>query len=269
MIRPFTLLTMILAAASGAYLFSVKHQAQLLDDQLAAVAQQSRLDGQRIRVLQAQWALEIDPTRLSQLASQFTTLQPMRPAQLVTLAALRQDLPSPGVGAPEPNPEEPMPADLGTPSPDQSMPDTSAFSVTLAANGLPLPPPQMPPDIAPAELAPQNLGSPITKLAAADPSAGLAPSLPHVAVRRPRATPTRFAQNVTPPSFIASQSDVMPSLPRAQPIAAQIVSVGAPASSGLPLPTSNASAGAVATGGSMLGMAQDALAPPQPLGTDN
>ena len=107
MIRSFTLITMLLAAGSGAYLFAVKHRAQSLDDQIAHILDQTRQDAGRITVLQAQWALEIDPTRLQQLASQFTTLQPMQPAQLVTLAALRTSLPAPGSVAPAANPELP------------------------------------------------------------------------------------------------------------------------------------------------------------------
>jgi hypothetical protein len=100
MIRPFTLITMLLAAGSGAYLFAVKHRAQTLDDQLAGVNQKILLDAQRITVLQAQWALETDPTRLSGLARQFSPLQPMKPAQLVTLAALRDELPPPNTVTP-------------------------------------------------------------------------------------------------------------------------------------------------------------------------
>ena len=50
MIRPFTLLTAMLFALSGAYLFAVKHRAQVLDDEIAATAQATRLDQQRIRV---------------------------------------------------------------------------------------------------------------------------------------------------------------------------------------------------------------------------
>ena len=101
MIRPFTLITMLLAALSGAYLFAVKHQAQVLDEQIAALSQSARLDAMRIRVLQGQWSLETDPTRLQQLAAQFTSLQPMQPAQLVTLAALVADLPAAGSAAPD------------------------------------------------------------------------------------------------------------------------------------------------------------------------
>lgn len=274
MIRPLTLLTVVLAAASGAYLFAVKHRAQVLDDQLAAVAQESRLDGQRIRVLQAQWALEIDPTRLSHLAGQFTTLQPVKPDQLVTLAALRQVLPPAGVAAPEPNPEEPMPVVLDNPSSDQNAPTDDGFATTLAANGLPLPPPQMPPQT-PLNSAPQQADTPVvTKLAAADPSSILptigllptpAPSKPRPAPHRVHAAATRLAQNVPPPAFGVAHGYEIPAAPRDEPMGAQLVSERASAATATAMATSNTAS----AGGSMLGMAQNALAPPQPLGTDN
>ena len=91
MIRPFTLITAALFVLSGAYLFAVKQRAQVLEDKLAQVAQATRLDEQRVRVLQAQWALEVDPSRLQQLATQFTTLQPMKPSQMVALSQLADD----------------------------------------------------------------------------------------------------------------------------------------------------------------------------------
>jgi hypothetical protein len=116
MIRPFTLLSAILFVVSGAYLFVVKHQARMLDDQIAAVTQATRLDQQRIRVLQAQWALEADPSRLAQLSTQFTALQPMKPSQLVTLASLGSVLPAPGSAAPGPNPLDAAPV-LPVPAP--------------------------------------------------------------------------------------------------------------------------------------------------------
>jgi hypothetical protein len=110
MIRPFTLITAMLFVLSGAYLFAVKHRSQMLEDQIAQVTQATRLDAQRIRVLQAQWALEADPSRLTQLSTQFTNLQPMKPSQLVTLASLTTALPAPGSPVPGPNPEDVMPA---------------------------------------------------------------------------------------------------------------------------------------------------------------
>ncbi len=144
MIRPFTFITMLLAALSGAYLFAVKHRAQVLDDQIAQIADQSRLDAQRIRVLQAQWALEIDPTRLTQLASQFTKLQPMKPAQLVTLAALGTSLPPPGSRPPGGNPAEttqPMPAVVADAAPEAALPLPPEAAPEAAPEAPPVAPP--------------------------------------------------------------------------------------------------------------------------------
>jgi hypothetical protein len=239
MIRPFTLITMMLAMLSGAYLFAVKHRAQLLDDQLSAVADQTRQDEQRIRVLQAQWSLEIDPTRLSRLAHQFTSLQPMRPAQLTTLTNLASALPAPGSLAPGANPVAPMP----------DMPQTAAAAAPASvasaspAASLPLPPPAQPAALrlASAEARPE---SPQGRPAAPHVQRNAAvkehrsPSHSHVAT-------DEFAENLPPPRPVHSL----------YPIGAQIVSVRA------------TSAGATGNG-SALAMGAD-LAPPQPLAGAN
>jgi hypothetical protein len=135
MIRPFTLMTATLAALAGAYLFDVKHRAQVLENQLAHVAEQSRVDKRQIQVLQAQWAQETDPSRLQQLANNFTALQPMRPSQLVTLADLRSDLPPAGSAAPAEAPATvAVDVSVNAPAPPASPPAA-----------LPLPPPPAPP----------------------------------------------------------------------------------------------------------------------------
>ncbi len=113
-VRPFTFLAGLLFALSGAYLFVVKHQSQGLEDQMEQLAESSRQDEQAIRVLQAQWALEADPSRIASLAAQFTGLQPMKPGQLVTLASLASSLPAPGSAAPFNNPQDEVPAIPGT-----------------------------------------------------------------------------------------------------------------------------------------------------------
>jgi hypothetical protein len=107
MIRPLTLITAAMFAFSGAYLFAVKQRSQVLDDKLSQVAQATRLDEQRVRVLQAQWALEVDPSRLQKLANKFTALQPMKPSQMVALSQLAGLLPAsnslvPGSSEPAP-----------------------------------------------------------------------------------------------------------------------------------------------------------------------
>jgi len=252
MIRPFTLVTMLLAAGSGAYLFAVKHQAQVLDDQLAATANQSRLDAQRIRVLQAQWALEIDPSRLNQLATQFTVLQPMKPEQLVTLASLQTVLPPAGSNAPAPNPDVPGSAIIITPA---------VVADNAVADGAPtasaLPPPADAPPAASAAARPgiaAHHGKPAaSRLASAEAVLrGMKHSRPVYLARAGqsvlRLADARDVADMPPPRPLFTSSPVMP-------MGAQVMSVRAEASPSYPPPPS----------GSMLGMATN-LAPPQPLG---
>ncbi|HQT63357.1 MAG: hypothetical protein B7Z75_00135 [Acidocella sp. 20-57-95] len=187
MIRPLTLLTMMLAAGSGAYLFAVKHKAQVLDDQLASVAQQTRLDEQRIRVLQAQWALETAPPRLKQLAAQFTDLQPMKPAQLVTLASLETSLPPPGKVAPIDNPVAPMPPQITAAAPPVAAPPVSSppvASLPVTAPVAQAPVPQK--FLAAAAPAPAPVTAPVVPpvaMASATPTA--MPKIPQPAAVKP------------------------------------------------------------------------------------
>jgi hypothetical protein len=175
MIRPFTLITMLLAAGSGAYLFAIKHRAQTLDDQLAGVNQKILLDAQRITVLQAQWALETDPTRLSGLARQFSPLQPMKPAQLVTLAALRDELPPPDSAAP------------ATAAAPQLVASPALVPQAATAPSLPMPPP-----VAPMRVATANGVS-------AHPPRPVSHSLLHLAS-------TKAAETLAPPRVFSPQS---------------------------------------------------------------
>jgi hypothetical protein len=199
MIRPFTFITMLLAALSGAYLFAVKHRAQVLDDQLAAVRQATQLDEKNVRVLQAQWASEIDPTRLKQLAAAFSPLQPMKPAQLVTLAALRDALPPPESPAPAENPAAPAPAVIA----DAAPPPSLAAAITVAP-ALPLPPPAAPMPAAPPPVAP-TAAAPRLLLASASPR-------PVARVARAAARPQRVGA-----SHLAS-GEWADSLPPPQPL---------------------------------------------------
>jgi hypothetical protein len=226
MIRPFTFITMMLAAISGAYLFAVKHRAQVMDDQIAQLADQSRLDDQRIRVLQAQWALEIDPTRLQQLANRFTALQPMQPAQLVTFATLQAQLPAANTPPPANAPATPA--------------LTVAANATPAAAALPLPPPL--PPAPPVGMSSANVAfaeSVVRSLRDTHSSLHLA------AARSVETLPPPRPLYVAPRAVMAQSS-----LPIA-PIGAQVMSVKASAA-----PEQNS--------GSLLGMAAE-LPPPQPL----
>jgi len=246
-IRPFTLITMLLAALSGAYLFAVKHQAQVLDDQIAALSQSSRLDAMRIRVLQGQWSLETDPTRLQQLAAQFTSLQPMQPAQLVTLAALVAELPAAGSAAPASNPALPAQAV------PQMAPELTAQNAA-PAGALPLPPP-------PAPAAPPQM---LASLAPATPVASK-PFVHRVGHSALHLANTELAEALPPPKpyIPRAPGEAEPvqssALAPAGPMGAQVMSVKA--TNMVPQYVQPVVA---QDGGSVLGMASD-LPPPQPL----
>jgi hypothetical protein len=262
MIRPFTLITMLLAAGSGAYLFAVKHHAQMLDDQIADISQESRLDAQRIRVLQAQWALETDPTRLAHLASQFTNLQPMQPAQLVTLAALRTSLPPAGAKPPESNPElpvQPAPAELVASSAQPAQADAAQPGVARpnAQVATLLPPPHR-------QVRP---GAPVMTADASPAPRPFAPRPVHrVNHSVLQAANTQFAEALPPPRpyqplpYQAPRMVAPPMMAPAAPMGAQVMSVKAtqyvPAPATPPVSTNDS--------GSALGMAAN-LPPPQPL----
>lgn len=183
-IRPFTILTSMAFVLSGAMMFVVKHQSQMLDAQLSATNEATTQDEQSIRVLQAQWALEADPSRLAQLATQFTGLQPMKPGQLVTMASLGTSLPAPGAKPPGANPEDPVPA----------LPQLAA-AVPVA------------PAVAVASVAP--VAAPVQTAAvvpAAVPAAGPAPAQLAVQV----AAPAPVAKPVEAPVHVASVTPVVP-----------------------------------------------------------
>ena len=255
MIRPFTLITMLLAAGSGAYLFAVKHHAQMLDDQIAGISQDSRLDVQRIRVLQAQWALETDPTRLAQLAAQFTNLQPMQPAQLVTLAALQTSLPAAGAKPPENNPEwpvQPAPAELVA----SAAPPAQADSAR--------------PNAARPNVARPSAARPAAPVMTADANPAPRPFAPRPMHRVNhsvlQAANTQFAEALPPPRpyqplpYQAPRMVAPPVMAPSAPMGAQVMSVKAtqyvPPPSTPPVSADDS--------GSALGMAAN-LPPPQPL----
>ncbi|MBB5371923.1 cell division protein FtsL [Acidocella aromatica] len=253
-VRPLTLISGMMFAFSGAYLFMVKHHSEALDDQISQVTQQTRQDEQSIRVLQAQWALEADPSRLASLAAQFTGLQPMKPGQLTTLASLGSALPSPGSPPPGANPADPVPAmpQLAQAAPATALASTPAAApAAVASAAKPAAPSLATKPAAQVQLASVNAAA----VAAAAPKPAVA--------KHAEAQPERLASadSVTHHTahhsvhatheengsalYVASASPA----PRAQPIGAQVMSVRAVASAApAPMPIDN--------GGSMLGMAQ-------------
>jgi hypothetical protein len=256
--RPFTIITSLLFVLSGAMMFVVKHQSQMLDQQLSDTNQATTQDEQSIRVLQAQWALEADPSRLASLAAEFTGLQPMKPGQLVTMADLGSSLPAPGAKPPGTNPDDPVPAmpQLAAAAPAPAVPGTPANPTTSAVA-----PVQMAAAAAPAAqtataVVAQPVAAPVHLAAATVP----VPAVPHhratterlasVAavhhvVRRDSGSALYLADASNVSSSTHAVSVTAPSV--AAPMGAQFVPVRAVASPA-PAPADD--------GGSMLGMAQ-------------
>jgi hypothetical protein len=97
MIRPFTFLTLAAAFASGMYLYSEKHHAELLDRQIARVIHATEATRQSTSLLRAEWEVLNNPDRLRPMAQKYLNLVPVQPNQYVQLADLGSKLPPPAI----------------------------------------------------------------------------------------------------------------------------------------------------------------------------
>jgi len=111
MIRPATVLTALLAAGSGLYLYQAKHHTHVVDGQIAQIETEIQTAQARISLLRAEWALENSPIRLADLAGRYLSLEPMKPSQAVSFSELASRLPPVAPLGTEPHPpgEEPQP----------------------------------------------------------------------------------------------------------------------------------------------------------------
>ena len=71
MIRPATLLIVLLAVSLSLTLFTVKYQVQDMEDQLIGLNRSITDDRQAIHVLKAEWSHLNEPTRLKTLAERY------------------------------------------------------------------------------------------------------------------------------------------------------------------------------------------------------
>ncbi len=99
MIRPFTALCVLLAGASGLYLYTEKHRTTVLDQRISRIVQDTQQIREHTAMLRGEWELLNQPDRLKALAGRYLPeLHPMAPTQFVQMAELAQHLP--GVPAP-------------------------------------------------------------------------------------------------------------------------------------------------------------------------
>ena len=184
MIRPLTFVSLLLAAASGLYLYQEKHRAEVLDRTIEHTLREVAVARERTGMLRAEWALLNEPDRLSQLAAQHLAgLQPLPPQHFVVLADLGAQLPPPGAPA----------ATVAEQSP--------------AANPAPITP-------APVTLA----AAPAAPLRVADSAPAALPAAPHPAphpapstrVSSPRPATLRLADHAAPRATALSMPEPAP-----------------------------------------------------------
>ncbi len=88
MIRPTSLILMVLAAAAGGALFQVAFEVSELDDELALLNRDIRTDRNAIHVLRAEWSFLNQPERLEELTRRHLDLLPVTGAQIAGTGAV-------------------------------------------------------------------------------------------------------------------------------------------------------------------------------------
>ncbi len=269
MMRPFTCLCMLAAAGAGLYLYQEKYRAQLLDREIASVIKQIDKTHERTNLLKAEWSLLNDPERLSSLAAQHLTLQPLAPTQFAALADLGSRLPAPGTAsdaapAPVVDPAVPM-AEATPPAVPDAAPQEVA-SLPEPDDDTPAPPAETAtpaPRLAEAARAPTRSAAPkpAPEMAIATPRpATLQVAATRPIVRRPavrRASPEQVAAAETPHPY--------------RPLYAPVLSAFASGASAQAIHAPTVQRTAVGFEapapyvGSSLGMAAGALAAPVPI----
>ncbi|HXS39561.1 MAG TPA: hypothetical protein VN766_05200 [Stellaceae bacterium] len=95
MIRPGTIILLLLVLAVGYAMFQVKYEVMQQEETLAQLNRQITDSRERLRVLGAEWSYLTRPARLDGLAQQYLDLTPISAAHIVPLSAvpLRADAP--------------------------------------------------------------------------------------------------------------------------------------------------------------------------------
>lgn len=220
MMRPISLICMLLAIGSGLYLYRVKYRAQMLDREINLTLKSADDLRARAALLRADYALLNDPIRLQELVDQHLSLKTTQPTQFTTLADFERRLPPVGIAPPEPQPEPDIPAAIIRPGPrgpnEPRLAEPSRPAAILAAiPQRPAPPPAAqavpapPIAAAPAPSAVTGMpratpvpapGTPWPTTAAPPPSSAVAPRAP-----TPLALPMPATQPAAGPTLPITQ----------------------------------------------------------------
>jgi len=102
MIRPLTLICMVLFLLAGFYDYQTTHRVDLIDQQIASTSAAAVAARGDTKVLQTEWSWLNRPDRLQPFVAQFLSLEQVTPAQYVPLDQLAGHLPAPGSVPPAP-----------------------------------------------------------------------------------------------------------------------------------------------------------------------
>ncbi|WP_408873153.1 hypothetical protein [Gluconobacter roseus] len=213
MIRPFTVACAVLAAGSGLFLYTKKHETTVLDQKITKIVQETQRVRGQTAMLRTEWALLNQPDRLNTLAARFVpSLHPMEPDQFIRMASLEARLPAPGSKAQPADPREglhevvnraaeaahlPLPApQTVTHTPAQSAPAPHPLVVAVATHPAPAAKPvPAQPHVSHAHNADTQLASaaPRTITASARSHADSAPSVHLVSYRESHPAPLMVA----------------------------------------------------------------------------
>jgi hypothetical protein len=189
MMRPLSIICMLLAIGSGLYLYRTKHRAQMLDREITATLRQADEVRARGGLLRADYALLNDPIRLQELVDQHLPLKTTAPTQFTTLADFERRLPAVGLPPPEPVAEPEIPTAIMRPPP----------GAPAVAEAAPVRAPDAPaPDTRTAEAAPAEAKPAETKVAEPKPE----PRPAAVAAVAPRPAPPRPPTPLAPPPMV-------------------------------------------------------------------
>ena len=86
MLKTLDIVLIAVMISAAAWTYKIKHEAELLEAEVAKVERQIALERETIALLEADWSLLDQPSRLQRLVDAFASdlkLQPMRPDQIV------------------------------------------------------------------------------------------------------------------------------------------------------------------------------------------
>lgn len=146
MIRPLTIVTLLMAGGSGLYLYQSKHEVQLLDRTIERIVRDTGALREQSRLLAAEWTMLNDPERLRQFSDTYLTLKTIAPTQFTSVADLGNHLPppQPAVAPQAPDRPETAPETVSSSDPEPLQPETPSTAAippaAVADHALPIPP---------------------------------------------------------------------------------------------------------------------------------